>query len=222
MVESGGELFAQNCASCHGEQGEGVDAPALNDKKFLAETHDQVIFSLISSGVPGSEMPAWNQAHGGPFTDQEIRELVAFIRNWEPEAPDRNAEKAAGDPAEGLAVFTSTCFACHGEQGQGMDRAPALNDPQKLAQFDDEWYADTIANGRPAKGMPTWGTVLSPEQIRDVVALLRAWQRGEAIELPGPVEHLHEAAHALEHNEAEEAEHHLEEAAEALPVNNSP
>ena len=32
--------------------------------------------------------------------------------------------------------------------------------------------------GRPAKGMPTWGTVLSPLQVNDVVALLAAWREG--------------------------------------------
>ena len=45
-------------------------------------------------------------------------------------------------------------------------------------QFDDAWYRATIANGRPAKGMPTWGTVLSPEQIGDLVALIAAWRDG--------------------------------------------
>lgn len=185
-VSAGRSLFADNCAMCHGENGEGVAAPALNDKQFLAETHDEVIFSLISSGVPGTKMPAWNQAHGGPFTDQQVRQLVAFIRSWEANAPDRRAQALAGDLAKGLVIFSSTCFVCHGENGQGTARAPALNDPVKLAQFDDAWYAETIANGRPAKGMPTWGTVLAPTQIRDIVALLRAWQRGETVNPPGP------------------------------------
>lgn len=211
-VSAGRALFAENCAMCHGEEGEGVDGPALNDRTFLTGTGDGVIFNLISSGVPGSEMPAWNQAYGGPFTDQETRHLVAFIRGWEPNSPDRQAEAMKGDPVNGLVIFSSTCFACHGEGGQGTDRAPALNDPTKLMQFDDEWYADTIANGRPAQGMPTWGTVLSPTEIRDVVGLLRAWQRGDTIALPGPETHLHEAAHGLSHGDVEDAIAHVEEA----------
>jgi mono/diheme cytochrome c family protein len=187
---------------------------AIIDKQFLAETTDRTIFSLVSSGVPGSEMPAWNQSYGGPFTDQQVNQLVAFIRNWESTAPDRRVEAMKGDPAQGLVIFNSTCFVCHGEEGQGTERALALNDPARLAQFDDEWYANTIAEGRPAQGMPTWGTVLSPQQIRDLVALLRAWQHGETVSLPGPGEHLHNAAHALEHGEVADAEHHLEEAAQ--------
>jgi len=214
-VDEGRSLFMAYCTVCHGKQGEGVDGPALNDKRFLAETTDRTIFGLISSGVPGSEMPAWNQSYGGPFTDQQVNQLVAFIRNWEPAAPDRHAEALKGDPAQGLVIFNSTCFICHGDHGQGTDRASALNDPAKLAQFDDEWYANTIAEGRPAQGMPTWGSVLSPQQIRDLVALLRAWQRGETVILPGPGEHLHEAAHAFGQGELADAEHHLEQAAQA-------
>ncbi len=128
-------------------------------------------------------MPAWNQSLGGPLADQQVNQLVAFIRNWEPTAPDRQAETPPGDPTKGLVIFNSTCVICHGENGQGSDRGPALNDSAKLTQFDDVWYANTIAKGRSAQGMPTWGTVLSPQQIRDLVALLRAWQRGETVNL---------------------------------------
>jgi len=213
MVSEGKAIFNSFCTVCHGKQGEGVDGPALNDKQFLAETTDQRMFSLISSGVPGTKMPAWNQVHGGPSTDQQVTQLVAFIRNWEPTAPDRRAEALKGDPSKGLVVFSSTCFVCHGEKGQGTDRAPALNDPAKLAKFDDAWYIDTIANGRPAKGMPTWGTVLSPSQIRDLVALLRAWQRGETVNLLGLAQQLGDAVRALDRGDSAAAQRALEDAA---------
>ncbi|HLA97735.1 MAG TPA: c-type cytochrome [Anaerolineales bacterium] len=211
-VTAGRSLYAENCSLCHGEDGEGADGPALNDKSFLVNTSDETIFSLIGSGVPSSEMPAWNQAFGGPFTDQQIQQIVAFMRNWEGEAPDRRSIAMQGDPVNGLTIFSSTCVICHGEDGLGSERAPAINDPAKLEQFDDDWYEQTIAEGRPAQGMPTWGTVLSPEQIRDLVALLRAWERGETVDLPGIEVYLHEASHAIGHNDLEEAEHQLEEA----------
>jgi hypothetical protein len=118
----------------------------------------------------------------------------------------------AGDPVQGLVIFNSTCIVCHGEDGSGTDRAPALNDPAKLAQFDDEWYVDTITEGRPAQGMPTWGTVLSPEQVHSMVALLRAWERSETVQPPGPEEGVAAALHMLEHGDMHAAEHALEEA----------
>lgn len=214
-VAAGRSLFAANCAMCHGEAGEGVDAPPLNDSRLLNEVSNERLFSLISSGVPGSEMPAWNQVHGGPFTDEEVRQLVAFIRDWQPNAPDRQALEMVGDPAQGLVIFYSTCIVCHGEGGQGTDRAPALNDPVKLAQLDDDWYADTITQGRPAQGMPTWGTVLSPAEVRDLVALLRAWGRGETVESPGAGDALAEALHLLERNDLRAAEQALEGLAES-------
>ncbi|MBI3359808.1 MAG: cytochrome c [Chloroflexi bacterium] len=66
---------------------------------------------------------------------------------------------------------------------EGTDRAPALHDLQRLKQFDDAWYRETVTKGRPARGMPTWGTVLSPRQIDDVIALLDTWRAGK----PTPV-----------------------------------
>jgi cytochrome c oxidase cbb3-type subunit 3 len=181
-VYAGTVLFSTYCSICHGKQGEGVDAPALNSKAFLTSTDDDTIFSVISSGVPGTEMPAWNQVHGGPLTDQDVRQLVAYIRNWEPNAPNINIHERVGNPEMGLVIYNGACIVCHGDTGMGTDRAPALNDLTKLAQFDDNWYTNTITNGRPAQGMPTWGTVLSPDQVRDLVALLRAWERGETIQ----------------------------------------
>ena len=189
-----------------------MDGPALNDTQFLANTADATILSVISSGIPNTEMPAWNQAHGGPFTDDQVRSLVAFVRSWEPDAPDRQAMAMAGDPVQGLVIFNSTCIVCHGEAGSGTDRAPALNDPAKLVQFDDDWYVDTITEGRPAQGMPTWGTVLSPEQVHSLVALLRVWERGEIVHPPGPEEGVAEALHMLGHGDMHAAEHALEEA----------
>ena len=176
-VKAGQALFGKDCALCHGNKGEGDRGPALNDKTFLNMTSNDTLFSVISSGVPGTEMPAWNQAHGGPLTDQDVTQLVTFIRAWEPTAADIRAAPPTGDVDRARDLFANICAVCHGDQGVGTDRAPALNDPQKLSQFDDAWYRDTIAKGRPAKGMPTWGTVLSPQQISDLIALIDLWRK---------------------------------------------
>ncbi|HEY3289244.1 MAG TPA: c-type cytochrome, partial [Anaerolineae bacterium] len=176
-VVAGKELFAKNCNTCHGDNGEGTDdGPSLNNKQFLGTIDDGTIFSIVSSGVPNTRMPSWNQSHGGPFTDEDVRNVVAFVRSWQPTAPELVVTVKPGDASRGQAIFDGTCFICHGNNGIGTTRAPALNDLDKLHQFDDAWYRDTIMNGRPAQGMPTWGTVLSPEQVNDIIALIDQWR----------------------------------------------
>jgi mono/diheme cytochrome c family protein len=180
-VASGRELYIDHCAACHGENGEGGIGPALNSKGLLAGTADAGLFNLARTGIPGTVMPAWSQSFGGPFTDEQIDQIVAFIRAWEPTAPAPTPPALAPDPVRGAALYARTCFICHGEDGQGTDKAPALNDPKRLGKLEDGWYRNTIAHGRPAKGMPTWGTVLSPAQIDDLVALIAAWREGQTV-----------------------------------------
>ncbi len=177
---AGQVLYKANCTLCHGDSGEGTpNRPALNDKGLLSTTTDDELFGLISSGVPNTEMPAWNQSNGGPLTDESVRQVVAFLRAWEPTAPDRKLTPIPPDLAQGKIIFASVCAACHGANGVGTDHAPAINDPVKLSQFDDKWYRDTITKGRPAQGMPTWGTVLSPTQITNLLALVDTWRASQ-------------------------------------------
>lgn len=89
LVVAGHALWGQNCASCHGANGEGEDAPALNSREFLQNVTDEQIHHLTAAGIPGTEMPAWWNELGGPFTDEQIRALVAFVRSWEETAPSR-------------------------------------------------------------------------------------------------------------------------------------
>lgn len=187
-VERGAGLYAENCTRCHGERGEGTrrEGPALNTAEFLAEASDQSIADTIIDGRPNTGMPAWGLTNGGPFTDEEVKDLTAFMRAWEPTAPSATAVTTKPDAALGAALFSVTCFGCHGLSGEGTEIAPALNDREKLTQFDDAWYQQTIAEGRPAKGMPTWGKVLSPYQISDLVAFIRRWETIPVAAVPKP------------------------------------
>jgi mono/diheme cytochrome c family protein len=87
LMTSGQQLWGLNCASCHGVNGEGVTAPALNSQGFLTSTTDEQMAGIIRGGVPGTAMPAWWNEYGGPLTDQQIESVVAYVRSWEPTAP---------------------------------------------------------------------------------------------------------------------------------------
>jgi mono/diheme cytochrome c family protein len=86
-LQRGRQLYVDNCVSCHGSRGEGGVGLALNNSVFLKKASNDVIFATIASGRPSTVMPAWGQLYGGAFTDEEIRDIVSFIRAWEPTAP---------------------------------------------------------------------------------------------------------------------------------------
>ena len=88
LQEQGSSIWELNCASCHGLNGEGGLAPALNSMQFLQLATDDQIQGLIAVGVPGSQMNAYSLDFGGPLTSEQIKAVTTFIRAWEPDAPD--------------------------------------------------------------------------------------------------------------------------------------
>ncbi len=59
----------------------------LNAKQFLKGATDAQIASIIKVGVPGSDMQAKGLDYGGPFTDEQIAQITAYLRSLEPNAP---------------------------------------------------------------------------------------------------------------------------------------
>lgn len=78
---SGAILYQQNCAVCHGEQGEGRIGATLA-KDWPSFRPDLRVKSVILTGVEEAAMPAWGQANGGPLTEDEIDDIVAYILTW--------------------------------------------------------------------------------------------------------------------------------------------
>lgn len=91
---NGAVVFARECASCHGDRGQGDSAISLNHPVFLRTASDGQIRYAIAKGRRGTPMPAFE----GELEEQTIDDLVALIRSWEPdenEAEDTAAPSAA-------------------------------------------------------------------------------------------------------------------------------
>lgn len=119
LAAQGADLYQSSCASCHGVQGQGVDAPALNSRQFLEAADDEQISSLIAHGVPGTEMSAYSLDFGGFLTSEQIEALTTYLRSLEADAPDRPDWRfpeagAAHDEGE--------------EADDGHDEEPAITD----------------------------------------------------------------------------------------------
>jgi mono/diheme cytochrome c family protein len=84
----GAELFGRHCVACHGMDGTGNGvAPTLYAREFLGSATDPQITWLISGGVPGTVMTGWSLDQGGPFTDQQVLQVITYLRTWEATAP---------------------------------------------------------------------------------------------------------------------------------------
>ncbi|TEU15615.1 MAG: c-type cytochrome, partial [Anaerolineales bacterium] len=181
-VAQGRELYDENCALCHGAEGQGIPqiGSALNSKNLLAAMDDTALHDVTRDGRPNTAMPAFGEEHGGPLEEHQVDQLTAFIRNWESTAPVLPPGPQAGRServAAGAELYSATCAVCHGESGQG-GIGRALNSEDYLTAFDDAYLEEAIASGRPRQGMPTWGKVLSPSQIEDLVIFMRDWEEG--------------------------------------------
>jgi mono/diheme cytochrome c family protein len=144
-------------------------------------------------------MPSWSQEYGGPLRDDQIQDLTNFVMNWQgpqppgvrqegvevvpteapvdveatPEAPEEPA--GAGDAAAGEQTFATYCVSCHGPGAEGGALGPSLISADVTAK-DDDYYRETIKNGRAGTAMPAWAGTLSPQDIENVIAWLRSKQ----------------------------------------------
>jgi mono/diheme cytochrome c family protein len=89
LAAEGESVWQFNCSSCHGLGGEGGVGPALNSQQFLQSATDEQARTLVAVGIPGSQMSAFSLDYGGPLTSEQIRSVVAYMRSWEDDAPDR-------------------------------------------------------------------------------------------------------------------------------------
>jgi mono/diheme cytochrome c family protein len=163
------EVLELDCARCHSAKGEGGatqfflqplepgevprnvswTVPSLDD--VLLRFSPEEVKQIITYGRPGTPMPAWGLAGGGPLPTQPIDDLVNFLTSIQikPEkARERYTERArelmAKGIKEGEALFMVSCARCHtkgysyGEakiSGGGGAFGPNLRDGVELRQF---------------------------------------------------------------------------------------
>lgn len=187
--ERGAALYAANCAVCHGPTGEGRVGATLSDV-FVTIAPDQFLEQVISQGREGTFMTPWSQIYGGPLTDAEIQDLIAYIESWgttvEPPAPPPKrplveippVPQVDGDPNVGYTVFQENCVACHGEGGEGRSGATLTT---AFAAIEPGAFAiETIKRGVDGSLMPPFGQAyggpLSDQDINNVAAYVLSIQ----------------------------------------------
>ena len=84
---AGAKIFADNCASCHGDAGKGnqeLGAPNLTDKIWLYGSDEATLIETITNGRAGV-MPAWV----GRLDPATIKALAVYVHSLGGGASDR-------------------------------------------------------------------------------------------------------------------------------------
>jgi mono/diheme cytochrome c family protein len=190
QVLLGAELYAENCAVCHGAEGEGRVGATLN-QDWPSIRPDLAMRSVITQGVDGSPMPAFGMEFGGPLNETEIDALVAYISTWDsgdvfvfpidtptPSSGLTPIVDVEGDPVNGAYLYASNCDVCHGDQGQGRIGAVLAQDWPSIRP--DLAIKETISDGVDGSPMPAWsmasGGPLTDSEINDIVAYILSWE----------------------------------------------
>ena len=183
--EVGQALFAQNCAPCHGDFGEGGANPArqgdviapISTAEYLKTRDDFTLQAVIAQGQPNFGMAPFGNAFGGLLDDDEVDAIVAYMRTWEENPPVEIPPEVsvAEDTFTGAEIYVDVCAQCHGVNGEGLV-GPSLADLQFQSQNSDEDIFDTINLGHEATAMIAWGDVFSADQIQQLVEFIRQFE----------------------------------------------
>jgi len=84
-AEQGNILFQRLCVECHGKNGEGSLAPALNNQELLNAATNGFLYATISRGRAGTEMPSWGRRSDKfpRLSSEERHDVTAFLRAWQ-------------------------------------------------------------------------------------------------------------------------------------------
>ncbi|MFV9676019.1 MAG: c-type cytochrome [Anaerolineales bacterium] len=173
--------YGAYCIACHGENGLGTElAPALNNADLRAEADIEMLTRSITQGVPSTLMAGWD----GVLTTNEVDDLITLILKWDtlpvdaiPAPPEQPIVITEQLLEAGSALFTQNCAWCHGSEGQGTRRGPAINVQSFFEKVTNDAAAVQIVTmGIPDTSMPSWGDRLSPSEIEAIVAFIRQWE----------------------------------------------
>jgi ubiquinol-cytochrome c reductase cytochrome c subunit len=142
-IANGQALFEATCSSCHGLDAQGTDqAPSLIGAGAAA-----VYFQMSTGRMPAHELGAENARGPVRFTDQEIRDVAAYVQSigGGPEIPTPAQVSTVGaSTALGSQLFMANCAQSYGKFAPSLTQSTPtqiytamLTGPEAMPVFSD-------------------------------------------------------------------------------------
>lgn len=146
-VSLGAQLFAGNCASCHGIAGSGISTPRQGAGDILgAGPSLHGVGAIAADFYLRTGLMPLSSIHDEPgndqvlFTPKEVHSLVEYVASLGKGPGIPNPHPAAGNLSQGLSLFTRSCAGCHQVVARGGfvtgARVPSLQgiNPTQIAE----------------------------------------------------------------------------------------
>lgn len=176
-MAGGRSLFAENCAPCHGPNGQGAKGyPVLADDDWLWGGTPDAIEQTIRFGIRSGHaqersnaMPAYGADK--LLTAAQIGEVADFVLSL--------SGKGAANEA-GKATFAEQCAACHGEDGKGNPEMGAPNLADGIWLYGAGKDAIVAQLNKPQHGvMPAWEGRLDNASIKQLAVYVHSLGGGK-------------------------------------------
>lgn len=135
-VQLGAELYAGNCASCHGIAGSGISSPRPGSGGIRGMGPPlRGVGALAADFYLRLGLMPLSSIHDQPgndrvlFSDKEIRSLVAYVASLGPGPAIPHPDPSTGTLSNGMHLFTVHCAGCHQIQAEGGYVTGALVPP---------------------------------------------------------------------------------------------
>ncbi|MCX4471638.1 c-type cytochrome [Micromonospora sp. NBC_01655] len=189
-ADRGTQLYLENCASCHGEQGQG----AQRGPSLVGVGPASVDFQVATGRMPLSHEAQQARRREPVFSAADIAALVDHVASLSGGGP-QIPRVAPGNPVSGREVFAANCAPCHGATGAGA----ALTNGWTAPPLYDATAVQIAEAVRVGPGlMPVFPSqVLDDRQVDDVTTYVRRL-RGERMDRGGnPLDRLGPLAEGL-------------------------
>lgn len=162
--QTGAQLFAARCSSCHGDDGAGSDlAPSIVDAGAAAAD-----FVLSTGRMPPGEPGVQALRRPPQFDPAQQAALVAHVASLGDGPAIPAIDTATADAVAGGELFREQCAACHQAAGAGASLSDGRNAPD-LAEATPTQIGEALTIGPGA--MPVF-TAFSNEQMADIAAYI--------------------------------------------------
>ncbi len=181
-IEAGRELFVIGCASCHGQNAEGIVTSSDGNygPSLIGVGAAAVDFQVGTGRMPMAQSAPQAPRKTPEYTDEETKQLAAYVASLGPgpAVPEDEYLDTEDATAEEISLggefFRTNCTACHNSVGAGGALPDGRYAPT-LEGVSAKHIYEAMQTG--PQQMPVFSDdVITPEDKRAVIAYIRAVQ----------------------------------------------